>query len=215
MSVKILLVDDHQLMRQGLRAMLEEQPNMLVIGEADNGRAAVRMTRELSPDIVLMDLTMPDLNGIEATRQLRAENPHTRVIALSMHHERQFILQHFAASGSGYLPKDSPVEDVVAAIDTVMRGEVYLSPKLAGTVISECIGGVPEHGAFCSTLTPREREILQLVAEGKNAKEIAHMLHISSKTVEGHRRQVMEKLKIYSVAELTRYAIREGMTTLA
>jgi DNA-binding NarL/FixJ family response regulator len=214
MSVKILLVDDHQLVRQGLRSMLDEQPNLQVIGEADNGRAAVRMARELDPDIVLMDVTMPDLNGIEATRLLRAENPHTKVIALSMHHERQFLLELFAASGSGYVPKDSPIEDVVAAINAVMRGEIYLSPKLAGTVINECIGGVPENGAFCGTLTPREREILQLVSEGKNAKEIAHMLHISSKTVEGHRRQVMEKLKLYSVAELTRYAIREGVTSL-
>jgi DNA-binding NarL/FixJ family response regulator len=213
MSVKILLADDHQLVRQGLRSMLDEQPNLHVIGEADSGRTAMRLARELSPDIVIMDVTMPDLNGIEATRQIRGENPNVRVIALSMHRDRQFILELFAASGSGYLPKDSPIEDLVTAIEAVMRGEIYLSPKLTGTLVSECIGGVPESGAFCGTLTPREREILQLVAEGKNAKEIANMLHISSKTVEGHRRQVMEKLKLYSVAELTRFAIREGVTT--
>jgi DNA-binding NarL/FixJ family response regulator len=214
MSLRLLLADDHQLMRQGLRNMLEEQPDLQVVGEAKDGRSAVEMARDLQPDLVIMDVTMPVLNGIEATRQIRADHPSTRVIGLSMHPERQFIMEMLAASASGYLPKDTPLEELLAAIEAVQRGEVFLSPKVTGVLVSECIGGVPESGTFCGTLSPREREVLQLVSEGKNAKEIGHLLNISSKTVEGHRRQVMEKLKLYSVAELTRYAIREGMTSL-
>lgn len=214
MSVKILLADDHQLMRQGLRSMLEEQPNLNVIGEADDGRTAVRLAKELKPDLVVMDVTMPDLNGIDATRQIRAENPNVRVVALSMHAERQFVMQMLAAGASGYLPKDCPVDELLSAIDAVTRGDTFLSPKVTGVLVKECVGGVPEAGAFCGTLSPREREVLQLVAEGKSSKEIAFMLGLSSKTVEGHRRQIMDKLKLYSVAELTRYAIREGVTSL-
>jgi len=214
MSVKILLADDHQLMRQGLRSMLEEQPNLEVIGEADDGRTAVRLARELQPDLVVMDVTMPDLNGIDATRQIRAQNPNVRVIALSMHAERQFVMQMLAAGASGYLPKDCPVDELLSAIEAVVRSDTFLSPKVTGVLVKECVGGVPEAGAFCGTLSPREREVLQLVAEGKSSKEIAFMLGLSSKTIEGHRRQIMDKLKLYSVAELTRYAIREGVTSL-
>jgi DNA-binding NarL/FixJ family response regulator len=211
----ILLADDHQLIRQGLRSLLDEREGLHVLGEASNGRAAVRMARELKPDIVIMDITMPDLNGIDATRQIRGDNEHTRVIALSMHPERQFVLEMLAASASGYLLKDSPLDEVVSAIETVQRGEIFLSPKVTGVLVNQYLGGAGEPNGFCGTLSPREREVLQLVAEGKNAKEIGQILHISSKTVEGHRRQIMDKLKLYSVAELTRYAIREGMSSLA
>jgi len=214
MSVKILLADDHQLMRQGLRSMLDEQENLHVIGEADDGRTAVRLAKQLRPDLVIMDVTMPDLNGIDATRQIRAADPNVRIIALSMHAERQFVMQMLAAGASGYLPKDCPVDELLSAIDAVARGETFLSPKVTGVLVKEVVGGVPEVGAFCGTLSPREREVLQLVAEGKSSKEIAYMLGLSSKTVEGHRRQIMDKLKLYSVAELTRYAIREGVTSL-
>ena len=214
MSVRILLADDHQLMRQGLRSMLDEQANLEVVGEADDGRTAVRLAKELKPDIVIMDVTMPDLNGIDAARQIRAEDPNVRVIALSMHAERQFVMQMLAANASGHLPKDCPVDELLAAIEAVSRGDIFLSPKVTGVLVKECVGGVPEAGAFCGTLSPREREVLQLVAEGKSSKEIAFLLGLSSKTVEGHRRQIMDKLKLYSVAELTRYAIREGVTSL-
>jgi DNA-binding NarL/FixJ family response regulator len=213
-TTSVLLADDHQLMRQGLRSMLDEQENLRVVAEADEGRTAVRLAKELRPDLVIMDVTMPDLNGIDATRQIRSENPRVKVIALSMHAERQFVMEMLGAGASGYLPKDCPFDELLAAISAVMRGDTFLSPKVTGLLVKEVVGGVPEAGAFCGTLSPREREVLQLVAEGKSSKEIALMLHLSSKTVEGHRRQIMDKLKLYSVAELTRYAIREGVTSL-
>ena len=215
MATKILLADDHQLMRQGLRSMLEEQENLSVVGEADDGRAAVCMAQELRPDLVIMDVTMPGLNGIDAARQIRAAEPRVKVIALSMHAERQFVMEMLGAGAAGYLAKDCPVDELLSAIDAVVHGETFLSPKVTGVLVKEVVAGVPEAGAFCGTLSPREREVLQLVAEGKSSKEIALMLHLSSKTVEGHRRQIMEKLKLYSVAELTRYAIREGVTSLS
>jgi DNA-binding NarL/FixJ family response regulator len=213
-TTSVLLADDHQLMRQGLRSMLDEQENLRVVAEADEGRTAVRLAKELRPDLVIMDVTMPDLNGFDATRQIRSENPRVKVIALSMHAERQFVMEMLGAGASGYLPKDCPFDELLAAISAVMRGDTFLSPKVTGLLVKEVVGGVPEAGAFCGTLSPREREVLQLVAEGKSSKEIALMLHLSSKTVEGHRRQIMDKLKLYSVAELTRYAIREGVTSL-
>lgn len=214
MSIKILLADDHQLVRQGLRSMLEQSGGFEVIGETDNGRDAIALCQSLKPDLIIMDVTMPGLNGIEATRKICELMHNCKVIAVSMHPERQFIMEMLAAGASGYLLKDSPIDELVSAIECVFRGEVYLSPKITGVLVKECVGGVPERGAFCGTLSPREREVLQMVAEGKNTKEIAYQLGLSSKTVEGHRRQVMEKLKIYSVAELTRYAIREGVTSL-
>lgn len=214
MSTKILLADDHQLMRQGLRSMLVEQPGLEVIGEANNGRVAVRMARELRPDVIIMDVTMPDLNGIDATRQIRGNNPAARVVALSMHVEKQFVMQMLAAGATGYLLKDSPLDELLYAIEAAERGEIFLSPRITHVLVTECVAGVAEPTEFCGTLSGREREVLQLVSEGKNTKEIGQMLSISTKTVEGHRRQIMNKLKLYSVAELTRYAIREGVSSL-
>ena len=214
MSTAILLADDHQLMRLGLRTMLEAQEGLRIVGEADNGRDAVRLAEELNPDVVIMDVTMPDLNGIDATRQIRTHSATRRIIGLSMHPERQFVMQMLGAGANGYLLKDSPLDELLAAIDAVMRGDTFLSPKITHMLVKECVGGIAEPNAFCGTLSPREREVLQLVSEGKNTKEIAQMLHISNKTVEGHRRQIMEKLKLYSIAELTRYAIREGVSSL-
>ncbi len=214
MSIRILLADDHQIVREGLRTMFRGSPEFEVVGEAGNGRDAVNLVQSLSPQVVLIDVTMPDLNGVEATRQIRAGNPEVRVIALSMHTERQFVSEMLGAGASGYLLKDCPFHEVATAIRTAMSGEVYLSPKVASVVVSGYVGTTPRATPFCGSLSPREREVLQLLSEGKNTKEIALSLHISPKTIETHRRQIMGKLKIYSVAELTRYAIKEGVTVL-
>jgi DNA-binding NarL/FixJ family response regulator len=215
MSVRILLVDDHRLMRQGLRLMLEDEPDLQIVGEADNGRSAVAMAAELKPDVVIMDVTMPELNGIDATLQIRATNPRIKVVAVSMHVERQFITKMLAAKASAYLPKDSQVEELLAAIRTALSDGVYVRPKIAGAMIVESLSSDEKKSTpSLPALSPREREVLQLVAEGKNAKEIGLLLDLSVKTVEAHRRQIMEKLNADSVAELTRYAIREGITVL-
>jgi DNA-binding NarL/FixJ family response regulator len=210
MSIRILLADDHQMMRQGLKSLLAEQPDFEVVGEAADGRNAVRLAQELSAAVVIMDVTMPDLNGVDATRQLKSEAPDVKVIGLSMHPERQFVLEMLSVGASGYLLKDCPFAELAQSIRAAVQGDVYLSPKVAGVVVRGRGASNSAHGA----LTPREREVLQQVAEGKNTKQVAQSLHISTKTVETHRRQIMEKLELFSVAELARYAIREGLTPL-
>ncbi len=215
MGIRILLADDHKIMREGLRSLIEREPNMAVVGEAENGRATLRLARELKPDIIVMDITMPDLNGIEATRQVRMRCPEAKVIALSMHSDRRLVAEMLKAGASAYLLKDCAFTELAGAIEIVSRGQTYLSPGITGIVVEDYIHRIAEPSTLESpTLTPREREILQLLAEGKNAKEIALHLHISPKTVETHRRRMMEKLKMDSVADLTRYAIREGLASL-
>jgi two-component system, NarL family, response regulator NreC len=215
MPTRILLADDHRIMREGLRALLSGQPGISVVAEAENGRKAVQMARELTPDLVIMDVSMPDLNGIEATRQIAADNPDIRIIALSIHQDRRFVLQMFRAGASGYLLKDCAFEELTRAIRAVSDGQAYLSPGIAGVVVGEFLRNLVAEGAQnAPSLTAREREVLQLMAEGKTTKEIASRLSISVKTVETHRRLIMEKLHLNSVAELTKYAIREGLTTL-
>src|SRR3954468_111323 len=193
MSIRILLADDHQMMRQGLKSLLAEQPDFEVVGEAADGRAAVRLAQELSAAVVIMDVTMPGLNGIDATRQLKAEAPDVKVIGLSMHPERQFVLEMLSVGASGYLLKDCPFAELVQAIRAAVEGDVYLSPKVAGVVVR----GRGASNAAARSLTPREREVLQQVAEGRNTKQVAQSLHISTKTVETHRRQIMEKLELF------------------
>ena len=213
--IKIILADDHQIVRLGLRSLLSLEPDMEVVAEADNGRAVLRQAKDLSPDIIIMDISMPDLNGIEATRQIMAESPGVKVIALSMHSDSLFVLNMFKAGASGYLLKDCALEELVKAIRTVVNRKAYISPGISDIVIKDFISGwVPSDHTAYSVLTAREREVLQLMAEGKSTNQIAESLYVSVKTVEAHRKQLMTKLDIHSVAELTKYAIRQGLTTL-
>lgn len=214
MPQTILIADDHRLLREGLRTLLERD-GFRVIGEADNGRSAVKLAKELQPDIVITDIGMPDLNGVDATRQICAEAPRSKVLALSMHSESRFVLGILDAGASGYLLKDAAFEELSVAIKSVLKGQIYLSPAIAGVVVERSLGRFQSKARSpLAKLSKREQEVLQLIAEGKSTKEIAATLYVSVKTVEGHRKQIMDKLAIYSVAELTKYAIREGVTFL-
>jgi DNA-binding NarL/FixJ family response regulator len=215
MNVKILLVDDHAMMRSGLRALLQGRPGYEVVGEASDGRQAVKMVASLSPDVVVMDLRMPDLNGIEACRQTIAAKPGVKVIGLSGGTDERATVEMLRAGASAYVLKDSAFDELVTAIETVMKHKVYLSPAISGAIIDNYIKGGAESrdGAF-NALSPREREVLQLIAEGKATKEVANRLDVSIKTAETHRRNLMTKLQVDSVAELTKYAIREGLTSV-
>lgn len=215
MSIRILIVDDQQILRQGLRTMLEKQPGMTVVGEAENGRTAIELAGELSPTVIVMDVAMPDLNGIEATSQIVEAHPRVKVIALSMHSDKQFVSRMFKAGAVGYLLKDCAVDELAEAIRTVIRDQAYIGRTISSVVLDDYVQQLrrpPE--VDTAELTPREREVLQLIAEGHSTKEIAFTLEISSKTVETHRRNMMEKLDVDSVAELTKFAIRRGITTL-
>lgn len=215
MSIRIVLADDHKILRAGLRAMIVEQPDMEVVGEAENGRTAVNLTRELSPDVVIMDIGMPDLNGIEATRQIVAEVPSVKIIGLSMYSDRRYVAGLFGAGASGYLLKDIEFEELIEAIQAVVEGQVYVSSGVTGIVIEDYVHRVSgtKNGGI-SALTPREREVLQLLVEGRSTKQIAYELEVSIKTVESHRHRVMEKLDLHNIADLTKYAIRAGLTSL-
>jgi len=216
MNIKILVADDHKIMREGLRALLDKQSDMQVVAEAEDGLTTVRMTRELAPDVVIMDIAMPDLNGIGATKKIKAESPDVKVIALSMHSDRRFIAEMFRSGASGYLLKDHSFEELSNAIRVVVSNRIYLSPSIAGIVIEDYVRQLQKDDVSPVTdvLTDREVEVLQQIAEGHPTKEIALRLHVSVKTIETHRRQIMEKLNLFSVAELTKYAIREGLTSL-
>jgi DNA-binding NarL/FixJ family response regulator len=214
-KMRILLADDHQMVREGLKGLLELVLGAEVVGEAGDGRTALDMARKLEPDIIVMDVGMPGLNGIEATRQILGDRPDTRVIALSMHSEKRFVLGMLDAGASGYVLKESAIDELTKAIETVAAGQTYLSPKIAATVVDALrMKGEPSDATQpAASLTPREREVLQLIAEGQTTKEIAEGLHVSVKTVEAHRRGIMEKLDLHNVAQLTRYAIREGLSS--
>ena len=213
--IKILLADDHKILRDGIKSLLKEYGDMEVVGEAANGRTALTLVNELSPDIVIMDISMPDLNGIDATRRINNEHPEVKVIALSMHYDKQFVSEVFKAGATGYLLKDSAFEELEQAIRIVMDGKTYINPQVGSLVVESLISqpSGPGQKAF-SLLTEREREVLQLIAEGRSTKQIASDLHVSAKTIESHRRQVMSKLNIRNIAELTKYAIREGLTSI-
>lgn len=213
--MQIMLADDHIIVREGLKALLEREQDFQVVALADNGREAVQLALKHRPDIVLMDLGMPEMNGIEATTAITAALSQTRVLLLSMYSERRFIVEALHAGARGYILKDGAFEELVGAIRTVGAGDYFLSAKIPATILQDFKRKVlrPTESVF-TRLTPRERQVLQQIAEGKSTKEIAFSANVSPKTVETQRQQLMRKLKISSVAELTKYALREGLTTL-
>ena len=212
MSVKIIIADDHKIMRDGLRNMLDKESGMEVVAEAKNGREAVSMAEQLRPDILIMDISMEGLNGIDATRALVAKGLGTRVIALSMHADKRFVAGMFEAGAMAYLLKECSYDELLEAVHQVMSGRTYLCSMISGVMIRDYIQRMRKNEP--SLLSPREKEILQLMAEGGNTKRIADQLKVSVKTVETHRQHIMDKLNIFSIAELTKYAIKEGITSL-
>ncbi len=214
--VRILLADDHKLFRQGLRALIDKNHELNVVGEARNGREAIQMAAKSSPRVVVMDISMPDMNGIEATRRIAERNPSIKIIALSMHSNRRLVLEILKAGARGYLLKDCAFEELMTAIRTIMNGKIYLSPEISDTMIKDYIRNSTQKkdGSVFSILSSREQEVLQLLAEGRTAKQIAYKLDLSVKTIETHRQKIMNKLGIHSIAEMTKYAIREGLTSL-
>jgi DNA-binding NarL/FixJ family response regulator len=211
----VLLADDHRMMREGLCALLREYPEYEVVGEVSNGREAVVQTRALLPDVVVMDLGMKELNGVEATRKIRHECPDVRVVVLSTYSDESFVLNALEAGASAYVLKIGAHEELVEAIRAVESGHRFLSTEITGSLVRAAVEGTPQPRDPTRTpRTPREREVLQLVAEGHASKEIATRLHLSVRTVEQHRRRVSEKLDAHGVADLTRWAIREGLVSL-
>lgn len=211
--MNVFLADDHTMLREALRAVLTNA-GIPVVGEAGNGREAIAQVERSRPDVVLMDVSMPELNGIDATRILRAKFPRIRVIGLSVSADRRYVIAMLRAGATGYLLKRAASRELLVAVDTVARGETYLSPVIAGSVVDEAFTApsVPRREPE-RPLSVREREVLQLVAEGKSSKEIAAALHLAVPTVDTHRRQIMEKLNLRTIADLTRYAIRQGLTS--
>lgn len=214
MKTTVLLVDDHKIFRDGLRTLIEKE-GMEVVGEAENGRKTLKLAEKLLPNVIIMDVSMPDMNGIEATRKIISSFPEIKIIALSMHSDRRFVLGMLEAGAAGYLLKDCAFGELASAIKQVLTGNKYLSPKIADVVVKGYLNKSNE--SFVSggsILTSREREVLQLIAEGLTAKEIADHVFLSVKTVETHRRNIMQKLNMRSTVDLTKYAIREGLTSL-
>ncbi|HWZ31249.1 MAG TPA: response regulator transcription factor [Bryobacteraceae bacterium] len=206
--IKILLADDHALVRQGFKMILSAQPDMEIVGEAGNGREAVELAEKLQPDLIVMDVTMPELNGIEATRRVTTAAPRARVLALSMHKDAVYVREILRAGARGYLLKDSVDADLLAAVRSVAKGEGYLSPGVSDAVLTDYRKHVTDP---LDLLTSREREVLQMIAEGKTNKEIATTLNLSVYTIEAHRGRIMEKLNLHSTGELVRFALRSGL----
>jgi DNA-binding NarL/FixJ family response regulator len=211
-SIRIVLADDHAIVRHGLSRSFQSESDIDVVGQARDGHTTVEIVRELSPDIVVMDIGMPDLNGVEATRQIVKEMSRVKIIGLSMHSGDKYVREMFRAGASGYLLKDCPFEELVDAIKTVADGKTYVSPSIGEMVVKDYISKDGEQDSAFSVLSQREREVLQLLVEGKTTKQAAKRLHISPKTVEAHRLRIMNKLDIDNVAQLTKYAIQEGLT---
>ncbi len=215
MSVRILVVEDHQLVREGICALLEKTSDFEIAGEADSGEKAIEMAQAINPDIILMDVTLPKVNGIEATRQILQRNSHPKIIALSIYSDKRFVKGMLYAGAAGYVLKEGTFKELTQAIRVVLQGGTYLSLAITGVVVQDYRAFLNNEGsASISKLTTRENEVLKHLVEGKNAKEIAASLKLSTKTIESHRRQIMDKLGLQSIVDLTKYAIREGLTTL-
>jgi RNA polymerase sigma factor (sigma-70 family) len=213
MSIRVLIADDHRMIREGLRSLIEREPDMVMVGEADNGREAVAMAKKFSPDVIVMDVGMPDLNGMEATRQTLEQCPNVRVLALSMYTDRRYAAGMLQAGAKGYVVKKAAYDELVTAIRTVASGQAFLSAEVTSVIVDDYSRRLmATDGSAFTVLTEREREIVQLVAEGRSTKEIAEALGVSAKTVDTHRQNLMDKLNLHSVAEITRYAVREGLT---
>ncbi|MBM4465406.1 MAG: response regulator transcription factor [Chloroflexi bacterium] len=214
-KIRVLLAEDHTIVRKGLRSLLEGEAGIEVIGEAEDGREAIQMTQRLLPDVVLMDISMPALNGLEATRQIKKLFPGVKVLILTMHADEEYVFQILRAGASGYVVKKAAPAELVLAIQAVRQGNSFLSPSISRQVIEEYIQKAEAmvENSY-ERLTDREREVLQLIAEGHTSREIAELLHISQKTVRAHRASLMDKLDIHGTAELTRYAIRKGVVHL-
>jgi two-component system response regulator NreC len=216
MSLRVFIAEDHTLVRSGVRALLEADTTLTVVGEASNGREAVEKIVALCPELVLMDVAMPELNGIEAARQIHAACPDTRIIMLSMHDERQYVYESLKAGATGYVLKAAAFQDLRSAISTVMSGKNYMSPALSDTVMDDYVRRAKgaESNSELGRLSGREREVLQLIAEGNSSAEVGELLHISVRTVDTHRHNIMTKLEIHSIAGLTKFAIRHGLCVL-
>lgn len=213
MSIRILLADDHAILRHGIRALLERQPGMTLVGEASDGREAQALAAQLSPDIVLLDIAMPNGNGIEAARQITSKAKAPAVIFLSMHSDETYVLRALKAGARGYLLKDSADSELMSAIHAVAAGKAYFSPEVSKLLVEDYVKGLQQRGLEDSyeLLTPRERELLQLLAEGNSIKDIATLLNLSAYTVETHRSNIMQKLNLHGMAELILYAVRKGI----
>lgn len=213
--IRVMIVDDHGIVREGVRILLEKFEDVRVVAEAENGRVALELVAGVTPDVVLMDMSMPGMNGIETMQRMADRFPGVKVLILSMHKDRRFVAQAFMAGARGYLLKDCSSAELVKAVRAVNSGERYVCSGIIGVVIDDYISRVPDSFEQAGpALTPREKEVLQLLAEGNNAKNIAFLLKINVKTVDTHRQQIMKKLKLFSIAELTKYAIREGVTSI-
>lgn len=212
-KTRILLADDHKLMRSGLKALIEQQPDLTVVGEADDGRQAVALAASLKPDLLVMDIGMPNLNGIEAARQITQANPGTAIVILSMHSDESYVLRALKAGAKGYLLKDSAESDLIRAVHAVAGGKSFFSPAVSKVLLDDYVRKLQRSGAedAYDLLTPREREILQLIAEGKSNKDVANLLNLSVYTVETHRSNIMEKLNLRGIPELILYAVRKGI----
>jgi two-component system response regulator NreC len=214
MAIKVILVDDHRILREGIKTILQETSDIEVLSEADNGRDAVKLAEELKPDIMVMDLAMPELNGMEATEMITRANPGIKVIALSMHSDQHYIRGIFQAGASGFVLKHSAAKELLDAIRLVHANHTYLSKEISDVVVKEFSRKVEDNASKVKALSSREKEVLQLVAEGKTTKVIAETLFVSIKTVEAHRQNIMNKLNLFTIPELTKYAIKTGLTSL-